>query len=189
MIKGREKVIAYDTIKDIILSQKNPRTRAMVAVQYGLAVRAGELIRYKHKEIETPGLLKENISFEKGVVSCEIPNFKNTGQPFKVPYIVEVESFLYEPLMNWLNVCGNQVFPIRIARWHQIMRKALPVSFTSHCLRHSRATHLVEIFGYDAYEIKAFLGHAKLDTSSIYVSRDLKRSAFKISNKIKSKEV
>ena len=67
-----------------------------------------------------------------------------------------------------------------------MISEALPEGLASHCLRHSRASHLADVFKFNAYEIKAFLGHARLDTSAIYVSQDLSRSKDKIESQLRS---
>jgi len=196
-----EKLFSYKEMQEIIPTIPRLRTRAMVACQYGLAARAGELVRYTHvdrrtdKEImeskcipwepfETSGLLQSNIEQREGKLVFSIPNFKNKRMGFKKPYIIEEEVFLFEPIVKWLGYTNEQVFPIRISRFRQLVDAALPNGFSSHALRHSRATHLAEVFGFNAYEIKAFLGHARLDTSAIYVSKDLSRSAGKIKEKL-----
>ena len=173
-----EKSMSYPYIKQVINNIPDLRTRAMVATQYGLSARAGELVSYTHKDgVETPGLLKSNIVNQKGLYVCNIPNFKNKKRLFKKPYISPKETFLFEPFKAWLDVCDEQVFPVRISRYRQLVDAALPEGFSTHSLRHSRATHLAEIFGFNAYQIQAFLGHARLDTSAIYVASDLSRSS------------
>ena len=174
------KELSYPRIKHIVATIPDLRTRAMVAVQYALAARAGELVRYVHKDGESSGLLKSNIVKQKGLYILPIPNFKNFKQPFKKPYISPKETFLFEPFKEWLDVCGEQVFDVRISRYRQLVSDALPEGFATHSLRHSRATHLAEVFGFNAFEIKAFLGHARLDTSAIYVTADLTRSRNKL---------
>lgn len=171
------KELSYPRIKHVIASTADPRTKAMIAIQYALAARAGELVRYTHTDgTETPGLLKANVVKQKGVYTCNIPNFKNSKRVFKKPYISPKETFLFEPFKEWVNNSGEQVFDIRISRYRKLVDDALPVGFSTHCLRHSRATHLAEVFGFNAYQIQAFLGHARLNTSAIYVASDLSRS-------------
>jgi len=180
----KSKVISYDRIKDIIENIPSLRTRAIVATQYALAARIGELIVYRHPSLgfETQGLLKQNIEYhEKSkVFTCTIPNFKNKKQPFKKPFISVTEKFVFEPFARWYKQTGEQVFPLKFSRIRQLISEALPSGFSTHALRHSRATHLAEQFNFNAYEIKAFLGHARLDTSAIYVTQDLTRSANKL---------
>lgn len=172
------KELSYPRIKYLIGEIVDPRTRAMVATQYALACRAGELVSYTHNDgSESPGLLKSNIIKQHGLYVCNVPNFKNVKLEFKKPFISPKEEFLFEPFKDWLDVCGEQVFPIRISRYRSLVAEALPKGFASHSLRHSRATHLAEIFGFSAYQIKAFLGHARLDTSAIYVASDITRSS------------
>jgi len=175
---NRIKELSYPRIKHIIATTPDPRTKAMIATQYGLAARAGELVSYTHTDdSESPGLLKANIVKQKGVYVCNIPNFKNVKKIFKKPYISPKEEFLFKPFKDWLKDCGDQVFPLRVSRYRKLVADALPEGFASHSLRHSRATHLAEIFGFNAYQIQAFLGHARLDTSAIYVAADLTRSS------------
>lgn len=174
---NRIKELSYPRIKHIINTIPDLRTRAMVAVQYALACRAGELVSYTHSDgVDTPGLLKSNIVNQKGLYVCNVPNFKNAKRLFKKPYISPKETFLFDPFRAWLDVCGEQVFPLRISRYRSLVEEVLPVGFASHSLRHSRATHLAEVFGFNAYQIQAFLGHARLDTSAIYVAADMTRS-------------
>ena len=175
--KGIAKDISYPYIKEVINNIPDLRTKAMVCVQYGLAARCGEIISYTHRDgVETPGLLKSNIVNQKGLYVCNIPNFKNSKRFFKKPYISPKETFLFEPFKAWLDVCDEQVFPLRISRYRTLVKNVLPEGLASHSLRHSRATHLAEIFGFNAYQIQAFLGHARLDTSAIYVAADMTRS-------------
>jgi len=195
----KTKALSYPHIKEVVESIADARTKAMVVTQYALAARAGELIHYRHFKTErrrdengklyifrrefkkeTPGLLKENIETSKGRFICTIPNFKTSKQAYRRPFITPKEEFVYRPFKNWLDSCGNQVFNVRISRYRQLVAEALPEGFSSHCLRHSRATHLAQIFNFSAFEIKNFLGHSSLNTSAIYVSQDLSRSAAKM---------
>ncbi|KKM92765.1 hypothetical protein LCGC14_1215060 [marine sediment metagenome] len=181
MVEEESKALSYGHIQDIINSISDLRLQAIIATQYSLAARAGELIQYQHENgITTQGLLKSNIEKRNGLLICTIPNFKNAKQPFKKPYITKAEPFLYNPFKKWLQVCQEQVFDIKIRRYHKLVSTILPEGYASHSLRHSRATHLAEQFKFNAYEIKQFLGHASLDTSSIYVQQDLSRTANKI---------
>ena len=181
MVAEESKALSYEHIQDIISNILDLRLQAMIATQYGLAARAGELIQYDHSNgITTQGLLKSNIEERNDLLVCTIPNFKNAKQPFKKPFISQREPFLYKPVKKWLNICGEQVFDIKISRYRHLISSILPTCYASHTLRHTRATDLVEQHDFDAYEIKQFLGHASLDTSSIYVQQDLSRTANKI---------
>jgi len=173
--------IPYDQMKEVISNQTSLLSQAIIATQYGLASRAGELIQYKHRDgTITNGLLKENIVERNNLLVCEIPNFKNKSKQWKKPYISKEEKFIYNPIKQYLEYCQNQLFPISDRQFREIIKKGLPDNLSSHALRHSRATHLAEIFNFDAYEIQAFLGHSRLDTSAIYVKADISRSANKM---------
>ena len=188
MVAEESKALSYEHIQDIINNISDLRLQAIIAAQYSLAARAGELIQYPHTNgIQTQGLLKSNIEKRNGLLICTIPNFKNSKQPFKKPYITKDEPFLYKPFKKWLQECQEQVFDLKISRYRELVSTILPEGYASHSLRHSRATHLVEQFKFNAYEIKQFLGHASLDTSSIYVQQDLSRTANKIKQKKEEK--
>ena len=173
--------IPYNQMKEIISEQTSLLTQAILAAQYGLGARAGELLRYTHLDgTITCGLLKENMVERGDLLVCEIPNFKNSKTNWKKPYICKGEAFVYKPLKAYLEHCQNQLFTMSERSYRQIVKDVLPDGLSSHALRHSRATHLAEIFGFNAYEIQSFLGHGRLDTSAIYVKADISRSANKM---------
>jgi len=213
---SKNKVIPYpksptDTsinIKTIIQECDTPRLKAMIAVQYALACRAGEIIHYLHRYVpkdpgekalkkrmgvvETVGLLKENISVMEGerenIWVCHVPNFKNAGTTWKDPYILEKsEPWIFQPFKQRYDACSSKLFNLHISHYRCLVDnhlKKYDSGWSTHCLRHSRATHLVNEFGFSAYELQEFLGHAWLTTSATYVKKDLKRSADKISTKL-----
>tara|TARA_R100000789_G_scaffold28978_1_gene32424 strand:+ start:823 stop:1452 length:630 start_codon:yes stop_codon:yes gene_type:complete len=189
--------LQYQTIKQIIERQTDKRAKLFLAMQYALASRCGELLPYQHYKTnkqthqlelahESFGLKKENIYKTKGVWVCEIPNFKNSNQTFKKPFIIPEEEFIFQPFIEWYESDQKHFSDVRERMYRIIVSSCLPFDNASHILRHSRATHLSEIFGFSAYEIKDFLGHANLQTSSVYVHTDLTRMAEKMKSNILS---
>ncbi len=186
---GKNKLIEFKDMPSLLAGITNIRTKAMVATQYALAARAGELVEYRHRDGRiTHGLLKSNIVLKDGVWYCSIPNFKNPKLTNKLPYLLPLETWVFEPIKNWLDICGERVFDLKVAQFRFLVDKALPEGFSSHALRHSRLTHLVTEYGFNAYEIQMFAGHARLETSTRYVHVDLSGSAKKMEAILRERE-
>lgn len=185
-------VLDYVDLMSILLNPKiEKRTRALIAFQYASAARIGELFKYDHKvkerikdketnelittdktiEYITPGLLKSKFFMGKDKIYWTMRNFKTRNKNYLVknPFVLREEKVLWKVIRWWLNQCEEQVFELKEARARQLIRQAIS-PYSSHILRRSRGTHLVEIFGYNAYEIKAALGHVSLETGIHYIS-------------------
>ncbi len=188
---SKHQVIPYEAIEEIIYKlNHNKRAQALVVFQYSSGARIGELVSYKHshKEMvydknhgkkvwtgeilfkETRGLLKSNFNIQPDKISWSMPNFKAKSKPTKNPFVLKKEmgGLLYVVIKNWLAVCEQEVFSIgeKTAR-NEIKAAIFPLS--SHSLRKSRGTHLVEIFGYNNYDILSVLGHTRMDSSLFYI--------------------
>lgn len=169
---GKKQPIPYKEVEQLIFDIPELRIRAMVAIQYGTGSRIGELITYTHhladkSFFETHGLLKKNIIEHDTYYEFIMPAFKNPKTNVKNSLIVKREKFLIEPIMQWLESCPEQVFGLRQSRARQLIKEY--TGYSSHYFRHSRAQHLVDIFNFNAYELKDALAHAALDTSVAYV--------------------
>lgn len=66
----------------------------------------------------------------------------------------------------------------------KVSKRALGRNVYPHLLRHSRATHLLDL-GAEVKDIQNYLGHAKLDTTEVYLHRDKKKSLANIDKLIK----
>ncbi len=184
------KVIPYKEIMALLARTKDRQTRALIAFQYVSAARIGELLRYAHasdklvsrkepelgrieKKYETAGLLKSNITLTPDTIYWVIPNFKvgeaNKDKQTKTPFVFKDEEILWAVVTDWLATSGEQVFELRQSRARQLVSKAI-FPLASHTLRRSRGTHLSDLFGFTAYDIRDYLGHVSLETSASYVS-------------------
>jgi len=170
-----KRALTYNQIKDLILYKIMPlRIKALIATQYGTGARIGEILPYKNnKGIMFPGLQKADIENKEGYYLFRLPNFKNAKKKFKeVGIPKEKEAWLLQPILMWINQCSKEtLFSFHERRARELIK--VNAGFSSHYLRHSRATHLAQIFNYNAYEIQQTLGHSKLDTSQIYVDSRL----------------
>lgn len=141
--------------------------------------------QYKEWDDVTQGLLKSNIKIneEEGIIEWSMPNFKvkNEAKKTKCPFVLKQEELLWRIIKIHYNKCDEQVFDIRQSMARQLIREQIHKyaeetgkehlkSHASHALRRSRGTHLAQIFGYDAYEIMAALGHSSLQSGVHYVA-------------------
>lgn len=196
-------------MKEIILNCPSPRTKALLAFQYVLACRVGELVRYKHSasqylnnnkivvavpEYVTSGLLKQNMREYPDYWEVLVPNFKQGSG--KVQYKTGIimkdtkENWLRDTCFNWLNMIqGEQVFVFQEETARNLARKALVQlgidaiankGFSSHNLRDSRADHLLKIFHFNIIDVQKTLGHKNLNSTQQYIDSSIDERAQKL---------
>lgn len=165
------KLIPYDKVKEIIEAETD-WVRAALAIQYASGCRVGELIEYekRNKQQTTHGIKRSDFVITPEQISWKLPNFKTKSRPQKKAFLRIRERWLYTIIDQWLKVCAEIVFPLRIS-WHSenINRVLHRYGYTSHDLRHSRATHLLEETDYTPYDLKEMLGHSSIITGQTYV--------------------
>jgi len=195
---AQSKAIPYHEVKKIIMGCRSPRTRALIAFQFVMGNRAGELARdyihtvqkmrgkgrHKHLAVigsyKSRGIRRDGFTRTKYGLRWETPNFKNRGKTKKTGFILrDNERWLYKILVRWLRRRQGKkyLFNLRKTRIKQLIDEELKKhdeSYHSHCLRHSRGTMIGELTG-DPYVVQAVLGHADINTSSKYVSIAPKR--------------
>jgi len=187
---SKHQVIPYQTVLDIIFNLQDKRTQALVVFQYTSGARIGELLSYTHayrvmeynkdkgKKVwtgeidyrQTKGILKSNFNIQEHKISWDMPNFKAKSKPSKTPFVLrkEMDGLLYFIIKAWLKNCGEQVFEIGEKTAGNAIKNAIfPLS--SHSLRKSRGTHLVEVFGYNVYDVMNWLGHTSMGSGLFYV--------------------
>lgn len=201
----KAKVIPYTIMKQIIESCVNQRTQALLAFQYAMGNRAGELAKtYDHGKYkwdkEKLKAIKVGTFKSKGIQRDQFfetddglewvsPNFKNAGKDTKRAWIrKENEPWLYNILKSWLQKRkeSKYIFNLKERRIKQLIDNELKrydPELHSHSLRHSRATHLADITG-DPYLVQAVLGHARLETSAKYVNVAKERLKAKLGNRL-----
>jgi len=174
------KVIPYHLVKHIIENCIDSRTKALLAFQYAMGNRVGELAKeYKHTkkkgEPVTEGIRRDQFFETEDSLEWESPNFKNYKHRTKRAWIMKAsEGWLFNVIKEWLaeKVDAKYVFDIQQCQIRKLIDaelKKFNPDWHSHCLRHSRATHLAEAFK-DPFLVKTVLGHARLETSSTYVN-------------------
>lgn len=192
--------IPYDTIKNIIENCSDSRTRALLAYQYGLGTRAGELAkeythylnsyflkpqdkrRPKKDVVNTQGIRLDDIEVLNDIIRVRRPNFKqHKKNPSIVPQWVgfvlrDNEEWLFARLYQWFynrkNTGEEFLFDLKRSRIMGLideeLKKYNPL-WSSHWLRHSRATHIGYLTG-DPMAVNKLLGHARMETSMKYIN-------------------
>lgn len=194
----RERIPEYIIKEIINSDNINPRTRALIICQYAIGARIGELVYYNHKILSrearkhkrenpgyiwqesdyektiTNGLLKINIKENDRAISMILPNFKNKKQTIKAGFILkEQEKWMYEPFKEYLQTIDNEqpLFNFS-ARWARELvgsrLKKYNPTWSSHNLRHSRATNLIIDLNVPIERAKKLLGHASLESTMVY---------------------
>lgn len=201
--------IPYETLKKTIEGYSHPnsyvaaRTQALMAFQYVLGCRSGELVPYLHPAhtnkkgftrpaFMTVGLLKSQIREYPTHWEITIPNFKQEKNNIKVHYKTGIisknpeEKWLSDICFGWLPYSPYDiVFPLAPITARLTVSEALHSLgkelksnsnnrwVASHHLRDSRADHLYKLKNFSLVEIKETLGHSSLATTSVYLGSDI----------------
>ena len=158
-------VLTPEEVARLLAAAPGMKYRAALSVAYGAGLRASEVISLKVSDIDSRQM---TIRIEQG-----------KGHKDRT---AKLSPLLLEQLRNWWKVARPPVWlfpsrmsafdhisPCQLARGCQTAVTAAEIKkhVTLHTLRHSFATHLLEA-GVDVRVIQVMLGHAKLETTSIY---------------------
>ncbi len=160
-------VLTREEVARIIAAAPGRKYRAAFSIAYGAGLRAAETVSLKVSDIDSAAM---TLNIEQGK--------KRRDRKAKLsPHLLAV-------LRDWYSAARPPVwlFPSRLGAFDHISPRQLSRQFvhaveaaeikkdgrvTLHTLRHSFATHLLEA-GVDIRVIQVMLGHAKLETTSIY---------------------
>ena len=158
-------VLTPEEVARLLAAAPGMKYRAALSVAYGAGLRASEVISLKVSDIDSRQM---TIRVEQG-----------KGHKDRT---AKLSPLLLELLRAWWTQARPPVwlFPSRMSAFDHISPRQLARGcqaavtaaeikkrVTLHTLRHSFATHLLEA-GVDVRVIQVMLGHAKLETTSIY---------------------
>lgn len=158
-------VLSESEVRRILSAAPSLRDKALLGILYACGLRVSEACRLRWRDID---LERRNIRVWRGkgmkdryvmLASCMEPLFRQ-GKERCLP-----EDFVFvgdEPDRH-LSPRSAQRIMARAVRISSIGKRATP-----HSMRHSFATHLVE-HGTDTSFIQELLGHARLETTQIYM--------------------
>lgn len=161
-------VLSRDKIMKMHDSMKSEGSRIMLLLSYYCGLRAKELTQIKYGNFNWV-IWKEN---KEGNGKLFIKG--KGGKESWIP----VKNFLMDRIDKWVNaefsplpLPEEKLFPITYHKWWHIMDdisiEALGEHIHPHTLRHSIATHLIEL-GWDIKEIQRFLRHKDISSTQIY---------------------
>lgn len=176
--KLKRQILTTDEVKEVYNACQTNLERALIALAYGCGMRCGSI----------ENLEERHIDFVQGTVIAEADKFNKTRTvPISDFFLKVLKDYTHERLdllLNlgknetrflvnekgtWLN--GNRMNDLLKAiiartRNQQIIDKKI----TLHCLRHTIASHLMDA-GQSFEYVRVLLGHAFIDTTTIYAKR------------------
>jgi site-specific recombinase XerD len=155
-------VMTQDEVKHLFTHCQEPRQRAVISLLYGCGMRLGEVQRLQFSDIERAN---KRILIRQGKGNKD----RYTLLPQGV--LVELEKYYrsYRPNTYLFESKQYKGRPLHPRSVQTIVNAAMTSSgfesgkFTSHTLRHSFATHILD-GGCDMHTIKTLMGHSKIET-------------------------
>lgn len=157
-------VFSREEVKRLLEKVVNLKHRMLLALIYAGGLRVGEVVRLKPENIDSQRMLIRG----------------RQAKGFKDRYTLLPQSILEELRTYWLRYQPKKwLFPgTRLGRHltersvQEVFKRAMKSAgihkpATTHCLRHSFATHLLES-GTDLRYIQELLGHSSPKTTQIY---------------------
>jgi site-specific recombinase XerD len=157
-------VLSLQECKNLITTPLKLRDRFLFAFMYSSGLRINEVSRLKICDIDTDRM-QIRVVQSKGNKDRYVPLSKYIADTL-AKYLK-----MYNPREFLFNSCNGKQFSVQgIRRVFRESKKAAGIlkNATSHTLRHSYATHLLEN-GVDLITIKNVLGHKDIRTTMIYL--------------------
>ena len=162
--KKLPRVLPPEDVLRMLEAARTPKSKAMLSVAYGAGLRAMEVASLKVANIDSQRML---IRVEQG---------KGRRDRFAM-----LSPQLLELLRDWYRIARPSIYlfpgrdrvsPMTTRQFNRIVHEAaqlagLPGWVSPHTLRHSFATHLLEL-NIDIRVIQVLLGHANLDSTARY---------------------
>jgi site-specific recombinase XerD len=158
-------VLNYDECKRLFRAPKMLKHRVLLSLIYSAGLRLSELTRLKIADIDSSRMLI-HIRESKNRKDRYVPLSRYVLTGLRKYYLLErPKVYLFNGAETGKPISGRGV------EW--IMREAckragILKEVSVHSLRHSYATHLLEM-GVDILRVKELMGHHRIDTTMIYL--------------------
>lgn len=158
------KVLAKEEVRDLLLGTDNLKHRGMLMLAYGLGLRLGEVLALTPADIDSKRMALY-IRGGKGKKDRDLPLPESLLHILREQYRqFRPVSFLFEGQRPG-EPYGERSLQLVVKQ--AAMRAGIRRPVTTHMLRHSYATHLLEA-GTDIRVIQDLLGHSSIKTTEIY---------------------
>jgi integrase/recombinase XerD len=159
-------VLSLSEMESLISHTKNLKHRAMLMLMYSAGLRKMELLQMKPTSIDSERMVV-NIRQGKGRKDRQSILSPKTLDILRMYYQMErPKIYLFEPQGNPGKTISERTLDHIVKK--SAARAGIKKDISSHALRHSFATHLLES-GVNLRLIQEFLGHTSIRTTSIYL--------------------
>jgi len=170
-LKSRRKlpvVLSREEVRLLLITPKLLKHRLVIGMLYGCGLRRFELLNVKLQDVDLDRKML-HIREGKGGKDRYVPIGEHLTRGLKT-YIESERPYIW--LFNGKDNTGQlQQFSTAGVQWilkEANKRSGIKKHITSHVLRHTYATHLLEM-GLDIMTIKDLLGHVDITTTLIYL--------------------
>lgn len=159
-------ILSTEQITHVLSSIQNKKHKAIIALFYGTGIRLSEL-----RFLKPSALNRANATIK--VIAGKGNKDRFTILPKSVLPLLENYWRAYKP-STYLFEGQKKGVPLNDRSIQHAIRKCMhdaglgEFNFSSHSLRHSFATHMLDA-GTDIHTIKELLGHSKIETTMIYL--------------------
>lgn len=159
--------LTHEQIKHLFSHTTEARQRAVISLLYGCGLRLGEVQKLKLSDIERAS---KRILVRQGKGNKD----RYVLLPDYVLHELEHYYRAYRPTHYLFESKQLKDKPLHPRSVQTIVNAAMTSAgfasgtYTAHTLRHSFATHMLDI-GSDIHSIKTLLGHSKIETTMIYL--------------------
>jgi len=167
-------ILSEEQIIHLLQSIENPKHKLIIGLFYGTGMRLNELCHLKMEHIDRK-------NYQIKIIAGKGNKDRFTLLPKNLLPGMETYYRQYRP-KTYLFEGHKLGFPHNDRSIQHAVRHAMKISglekygFSSHSLRHSFATHLLDQ-GNDIHTIKELLGHSKIETTMIYLHLQKKKRA------------
>jgi len=157
-------VLSEEEVVRLLEAAPGPKYKAALSAAYGAGLRVSEVVALKVSDVDSQRML------------LRIEQAKGRKDRFAIlsPVLLELLRDWYriaQPAV-WLFPGGDRLLPLSTRQFNRAVhgaaeRAGINKRVTPHTLRHSFATHLLEQKT-DIRLIQVLLGHARLDTTTLY---------------------
>jgi len=178
------RVPSFDEMVSFFDEISRPDKRVFAMLQYLTAARPEELCRFRRGDVVLKSMKREDIWTEvidgQECIAIRLRVLKKRKEKkyrlVCLPFANKREGYIIKQVWDWVKEQEGELFPFnRVTAWRYVtkpFREKFHVDVhIKHPLRHVRLTHLVTIYGFDAFDLTAFAGWEDIKPATSYVHK------------------